>query len=164
MIRKSDSMPSLTPIRQAGGIKQSIVESSEVMGHTIEECRQLKVAIARPIRDGTLRRFARKDKEGKRLEHEVKALVNYDENEPLGVINVIAGGPSCNKGKNKCTLKDVLSIEKDLWASKRWTFRSSDRIIESPYNDPLVISVRLNMYEVKWVLAEMGSSVNLLIL
>lgn len=46
----------------------------------------------RLIRDGTLRRFAKKDKEERRLESEVRTPVNSNENRPLGVIYMIAGG------------------------------------------------------------------------
>lgn len=70
-------------------------------GHTIEEYRQLKDEIERLIRDGILCRFARKDREDRRPELEVRILENSNENEPVGVIHVIAGGISDCKGKNK---------------------------------------------------------------
>lgn len=54
----------------------------------------------------------RKDRDERRLEPKIRALVNSSV--PLGVINVIARGVSCNKVKNKCTPEDVLSFEKDL--------------------------------------------------
>lgn len=74
-------------------------------GHTTEECRQLKDKIERLIKDGTLKNFARKDREENRLEPEVRIPVNSAENEPIGVIHLIAGGLSGNKGKNKHILK-----------------------------------------------------------
>lgn len=44
------------------------------------------------------------------------------------------------------------------------TFGSSNRVAKSSYNGLLVISVRLNKYEVKRVLIDIGSSINLLTL
>lgn len=78
----------------------------------------------------------RKDRDARRLEPKVRALVNSGV--PLRVINVIAGGPSCKKAKNKRTPEDMLSFEKDPWARKEMTFRPSDETIESSHNDPLV--------------------------
>lgn len=53
----------------------------------------------RLIRDGTLRRFAKKDKEERRLESEVRTPVNSNENRPLGVIYMIAGGTKLQQRK-----------------------------------------------------------------
>lgn len=48
----------------------------------------------------------------------MRYLGNTNGNEPLGVIHVIAGGPSYCKGKNKCSSDNVLSVEKDTWAKQ----------------------------------------------
>lgn len=51
--------------------------------HTIEECRELKDEIERLIRDGSLRRFARKDREERKAKLEIRNPVSFNENEPL---------------------------------------------------------------------------------
>lgn len=62
-----------------------------------------------------LKRFARKDREKRRLELEVRISVNSEENEPVGFIHEIVGGPSSSKGKNKRASENVLTVEKNLW-------------------------------------------------
>lgn len=46
----------------------------------------------------------------------------------------------------------------------RGKFELTNRVIETQHNDPLVISVRLNRYNVRRVLEDTGTSVNLLTL
>lgn len=46
----------------------------------------------------------------------------------------------------------------------RGKFELTNRVIETQHNDPLVISVRLNRYNVRQVLEDTGTSVNLLTL
>lgn len=67
----------------------------------IKECRQLKDEIKRLIKDKTLCRFAKKDREDRRPEPEVRIPNNSNKNESIGVIHVITGGPSNCNGKNK---------------------------------------------------------------
>lgn len=43
------------------------------------------------------------------------------------------------------------------------TFGPGDRVAESSHNDPLVVSVRLNKYEIKRMVIDTRSSVNLMI-
>lgn len=66
------------------------------------------------------------------------------------------------KEKNKRLLEDFLSVKKDSWTKQEVSFGSNDMVIESSHSDPLVINVRLNRYEVKWVLIDTRSSINLL--
>lgn len=80
-------------------------------GHTTEECQQLKDKIERLIRDDTLQKFTKKDREERRLELEVRTLENTIDNESVGVIHVIASSPNDGKGKNKLVAEDVLSVE-----------------------------------------------------
>lgn len=56
------------------------------------------------IRDETLRRFVRKDREERKTKLEIRNHGNNDNSKPIGVINVIISGPSSYKGKNKRSL------------------------------------------------------------
>lgn len=58
-----------------------------------EEFRQLKDEIEILIRDDTLWKFSRKDREDKRLAHKVRIPENPINSELVGVIDVIAGVP-----------------------------------------------------------------------
>ncbi|XP_021621524.1 uncharacterized protein LOC110621560 [Manihot esculenta] len=117
-------------------------------GHTMEEFVQLKDEIERLIRDDILQKFARKDREKRRLEPEIRTPENTVDSEPVVVIHVIVGGPNDGKGKNKRTIQDVLSIEQEIWTKQEIKFGPIDKVTELFHNDSLVISVRLNMYDV----------------
>ncbi|KAJ9183224.1 hypothetical protein P3X46_007113 [Hevea brasiliensis] len=64
-------------------------------GHTIDECRQLKDEIKRLIRDRHLRRFTRESSGSNKREQSSgnKAQAQTYLKEPIGIINVITGGP-----------------------------------------------------------------------
>lgn len=55
-------------------------------------------------------------------------------------------------------------MKQEPWTRKGVKFRPNDKVTETLHNDLLVISIRLNRYEVRWVLLGTGSSVNLLTL
>ncbi|KAG8635625.1 hypothetical protein MANES_16G049870v8 [Manihot esculenta] len=80
------------------------------------------------------------------------------------VVHVIAGGPDKGKGKNKRVAEDVLAVEQEPWVKQEVRFSSTDKTIEFFQKDSLVIKILLNSYEVRQVLVDIGSSVNLLIL
>lgn len=75
---------------------------------------------------------------------------------------MITGGPSDCKGKNKCTPKDVWSVKQEPWTKQEIKFGLADRVTESLHNDPLIIRLRLNRFDVKRVLVDITSSLNLL--
>lgn len=101
-----------------------------------------KDEIERLIRDGTLRKFTRKERDEGMTDLEMRNSSNPDNKEPLVVIHVIIGGPSSCKGKNKLVSKDVLLVKKDTWEKQEVTFNPNDRMIEPSHNDPLVVSIR----------------------
>lgn len=56
--------------------------------------------------------MVRKDREERKTESEVRNLINCDDDEFLGLINVIVGGLSNCNGKNKRGPEEVLLVEK----------------------------------------------------
>lgn len=82
---------------------------------TIEECQQLKDEIERLIRDDTIEKFARKEREDRRLQPEVRIPENVVDCETVEVIHVIADGPHECKGKNKRAPEDLPSVQQELW-------------------------------------------------
>lgn len=74
---------------------------------------------------------------------------------------MVAEGPSDFKGKNKHTSKDVLSLEQEPWIRQEVKFKMCDKVTETLHNDSLVISFILNRYDVRWVLVDTYSSINL---
>lgn len=77
---------------------------------------------------------------------------------------MITRGPSDCKGKKKRAPEDVLSVEQEPWTRQEVKFRPSDKVTETLQNGLLVISVRLNKYEVRQVFVDIGISINLLTL
>lgn len=100
----------------------------------------------------------------KKADPKIRNPSNPDNNKPIDVIYIIAGGPNNCKGENKKGSKDVLLIEKDTLAKQEVMFGLSDRVTEISNNDLLVVSTRLNKYEVKWVFINIGCLINLLTL
>ncbi|KAG8641014.1 hypothetical protein MANES_13G092290v8 [Manihot esculenta] len=88
----------------------------------MEDYQQLKDKIERLIRDDTLCKFPRKNREKRRAEPE----------EP--------------------------------WTKQEVRFRPVDKAIRFFHNDPLVVNIHLNKYEVRRVLVDIGSSIDLLTL
>ncbi|KAG8641015.1 hypothetical protein MANES_13G092480v8 [Manihot esculenta] len=66
--------------------------------------------------------------------------------------------------KHKCVAEDVLSVGQEPWTKQEVRFRPVNKAIRFFQNDPLVVNIHLNKYEVRQVLVDTGSFVDLLAL
>ncbi|KAJ9176291.1 hypothetical protein P3X46_011622 [Hevea brasiliensis] len=110
--------------------------------HTTDECQQLKDEIKKLIRQGNLKRFART--EGRQEKLKDKSQEKYDKEKPIGVINVIAGGPKGHKSSNKraaeaLNLENIFSIDTKSISRDPIIFELKDyENIKRPHSPPVV--------------------------
>ncbi|XP_057505216.1 uncharacterized protein LOC130788530 [Actinidia eriantha] len=158
-------------------------------GYKIENYRALKAFLEQLVRDGHLKEFvddkktraeateARTATELDRGGNEIEAVDMEDEDLPLGTIHMI-GGPSHPNLKNKIRSKihmirqmhEVLSVRsmskkmKAAEAEKECiTFSRADlERVQHPHSDPLVVKLRIGGYDVKRILVDTRSSVEVL--
>ena len=127
-------------------------------GHDTEECYQLKDEIEALIRRGHLRRYVRgpAPRSEVAIPEQVAAGTEHDNQPTAGVIHVISAGPGNRSSpppspKRSKTASDVI------------TFSESDlRGVQTPHDDAVVVSSTITKYDVKRILVDNGSSVNVL--
>ncbi|XP_057512776.1 uncharacterized protein LOC130794833 [Actinidia eriantha] len=158
-------------------------------GHKTENCRALKAFLEQLVRDGHLKEFVDDEKTRAeateaetatgpdRGENEIEAMDTEDEDLPLGTIHMIRG-PSHPNLKNKIRseirmirqMHEVLSVRsmpkkmKAAEAEKECiTFSRADlERVQHPHSDPLVVQLRIDRYDVKRILVDTGSSVEVM--
>lgn len=79
-------------------------------------------------------------------------------------MHVITEGSNKGNRKNKRKAEDVLFIHQELWGKQEVRFDPANKVVGFFQNDPSVIKVLLNWYEVRQVLVDTISYVNILIL
>ncbi|XP_057490953.1 uncharacterized protein LOC130776722 [Actinidia eriantha] len=158
-------------------------------GHKIENCRALKAFLEQLVRDGHLKEFVDNEKTQAeateagtsigpdRGRNEIEAINTEDEDLPLGTIHMI-GGPSHPSLKNKIwseirmirQMHEVLSVQSMLKKMKATeaereciTFSRADlERVQHPHSDPLVVQLRIGGYDVKRILVDTGSSIEVM--
>ncbi|KAK3000664.1 hypothetical protein RJ639_020673 [Escallonia herrerae] len=108
-------------------------------GHTTDNCESLKRAIEALIKRGQLRKFVAPKEDRQQTPPAMEEREDREEN--AGIINTISGG----------------------LAAGAVTFSDKDsKDIQTPHDDPLVITVRAGNFDVKRVLIDNGSSAEIL--
>ena len=133
-------------------------------GHDMEECIQLRDEIEELIRRGRLNKFIRHHSEGR--EDRSRALPQsellrreeqHEDRPPIGIINTISGGPrrgatsgSIGPPKRQRTEESITFIEEDA------------QEIQFPHNDAVVVSLNIADYDVRRILVDSESSIDIL--
>ncbi|XP_057459277.1 uncharacterized protein LOC130749939 [Actinidia eriantha] len=158
-------------------------------GHKIKKCRALKAFLEQLVHDRHLKEFI--DNEKTRAEateaetttrpgrgrNEIEAVDTEDEDLPLGTIHMI-GGPSHPNLENKIQseihmirqMHEVLSVQSmpkkmKVAETKRECitfFRADLERVQHPHSDPLVVQLRIGRYDVKRILVDTGSSIEVM--
>ncbi|XP_050259063.1 uncharacterized protein LOC126704069 [Quercus robur] len=139
-------------------------------GHTTDDCRNLKNHLDRLVREGKLRHLLHRP-EGWQEQSNIK-IRQGTLRPPIGTINVILAAP----GRTGSSPFRVMSVsrfltEPDKRESKRAKVSATPLIGFSeedkqgtlqPYDDALVVTLRIGGYDVKWVLVDQGSAVEVM--
>ncbi|KAK3024223.1 hypothetical protein RJ639_044692 [Escallonia herrerae] len=138
-------------------------------GHTTDKCESLKCAIEALIKRGHLRGYVNRRNE----KREATPLAGREEvRENAGVINTISGGiavgGSSEKGR-KAYIREVLTIVGPLTKKQKKepapTISFSDDDVgdtRTPHDDPLVVTLQVENFDVKRILVDNGSSAEVL--
>ena len=159
-------------------------------GHKTEGCRALRAFLEQLVRDGHLKEFVDNeksrtgavetevDKRTDRREREVEDAADAEDSDlPLGTIHMI-GGPNDPSLEGKIRneirmikqMQEVLSVQampkkmKMAEVDKECiTFSKADlERVQHPHSDPLVVQLRIGGYDVKRILVDTGSSVEVM--
>ncbi|XP_057493157.1 uncharacterized protein LOC130778645 [Actinidia eriantha] len=159
-------------------------------GHKTESCRALKAFLEQLVQDGHLKEFVDHEKtrveaveaEANRRPDRVREMSEEaadveDEDLPLGTIHMI-GGPNDPGLESKIRseirmikqMHEVLSVQslsKKLKTAETErdciTFSRADlERVQHPHSDPLVVQLRIGGYDVKRILVDTGSSVEVM--
>ncbi|KAK3025704.1 hypothetical protein RJ639_041709 [Escallonia herrerae] len=139
-------------------------------GHTTDNCGSLKRAIEALIKHGQLRKFVAPKEERQQTPPAMEEREDHEEN--AGIINTIAGGlaagGSSRRARKAYTREVYITSQPPDKKSKTVpvaaiTFSDEDsKDIQTPHDDPLVITVRAGNFDVKRVLINNGSSAEIL--
>ena len=142
-------------------------------GHDTADCYNLKQQIETLIREGKLQKFASKERTDTNLQEQAPRRDNEHPRPPIGDIRMIVGG-TATTGSSKKARKTYLrmvqnvqltgSVPKISWMeSPIIGFSEEDaRCLHHPYDNALVVSIRVGDYKVHRVLVNNGSSANIL--
>ncbi|XP_030959044.1 uncharacterized protein LOC115980995 [Quercus lobata] len=139
-------------------------------GHTTDDCRNLKNHLDRLVREGKLRHLLHHPV-GWQEQSNIKTRKSTLR-PPIGTINVILVTPG-RTGSHPFRVMSVgrLSAKADDWESKRARgmatpligFSDEDKLgTLQPYDDALVVTLRIGGYDVKRVLVDQGSAVEVM--
>ncbi|GFS32499.1 hypothetical protein Acr_00g0023020 [Actinidia rufa] len=159
-------------------------------GHKTENCRALKAFLEQLVHDGHLKEFVDDEKtraqaaeteanrRHDRVREEVEEVADVeDEDLPLGTIHM-TGGPNDPSLESKIQneirmirqMHEVLSVQslpKKIKTAETErecvTFSRADlERVQHPHSDPLVVQLRIGGYDVKRILVDTGSSVEVI--
>ncbi|KAK3013960.1 hypothetical protein RJ639_008506 [Escallonia herrerae] len=139
-------------------------------GHTTDNCRSLKRAIEALIKRGLLRKFVAPREERQQTPPTIEEREDREEN--VGIINTISGGLAArgSSGRARKAYAREVYITSQPPDKKLKTvpiaaitfFDEDSKDIQTPHDDPLVITVRAGNFDVKRVLIDNGSSTEIL--
>ncbi|KAK3042893.1 hypothetical protein RJ639_001166 [Escallonia herrerae] len=139
-------------------------------GHTTDNCGSLKRAIEALIKQGQLRKFiAHKDG---RQQTPPEVDEREDREEHTGIISTISGGLAAGGSSRKsrkayarevCITSQNPSKKQKTASVPAISFSYEDlKYVKTPHDDPLVVTIKAGNFEVKRVLVDNGSSVEIL--
>ncbi|KAK3020185.1 hypothetical protein RJ639_047129 [Escallonia herrerae] len=139
-------------------------------GHTTDNCGSLKRAIEALIKRGQLRKFVAPKEERQQTPPAMEEREDREEN--AGIINTIsrglAAGGSSGRARKAYAREVYITSQPPDKKSKTVpvaaiTFSNEDsKDIQTPHDNPLVITVRAGNFDVKRVLIDNGSSAEIL--
>ena len=140
-------------------------------GHTTEDCRTLQNHLEQLVRDGRLKQFlCQPNKQGDQVKS--RAQGNASSRPPLGTINVIfsaQGRTSFHSSRvmfvARLPVEDSNSEPKRARVEIRpaLSFLDKDKIgTIQPHDDALVVTLKIRGYDVKRVLVDQGSGVEIM--
>ncbi|KAK3002492.1 hypothetical protein RJ639_022571 [Escallonia herrerae] len=139
-------------------------------GHTADNCESLKRAIEALIKRGQLRKFVAPKEDRQQTPPAMEEREDREEN--AGIINTISGGlaagGSSGRARKAYAREVYITSQPPDKKSKTVpvaavTFSDEDsKDIQTPHDDPLVITVRTGNFDVKRVLVDNGSSAEIL--
>ncbi|KAK3014505.1 hypothetical protein RJ639_009408 [Escallonia herrerae] len=139
-------------------------------GHTTDNCGSLKRAIEALIKRGQLRKFVAPGEGRQQTPLPIEEREDREEN--AGIINTISGGLAAGGSSGRAQKAYAREVyitsqppDKKLKTVLVATITFSDKDskdIQTPHDDPLVITVRAGNFDVKRVLIDNGSSAEIL--
>ena len=142
-------------------------------GHDTADCYDLKQQIEALIKQGKLQRFVRKERTDRPSQEQNPRRDNERPRPPIGDIRMIVGGTAV-AGSSKRARKTYLRIVQNVQltgAVPRIARRESPtigfseedaRCLHHPHDDALVVSIRIEDYNMHRVLIDNGSSADIL--
>ncbi|GAV77012.1 hypothetical protein CFOL_v3_20484 [Cephalotus follicularis] len=146
-------------------------------GHDTEECRQLKNQIEDLIRRGHLRKYVdRETPQGRREQRREEAPHRGEEpqQKPRGVIHTISGGVASggdHKNARKAYGRQSLVVQQVHHSKRLRTDGEEEAIsfseadyegVRLPHNDPVVVTLMVELFTTKRILIDSGSSADIL--
>ena len=137
-------------------------------GHDTADCYDLKQQIETLIKQGKLQRFVRKERTDQPPQEQNPQRDNERSRSPIGDIRMIVGGTavtgSSKKAKNTY-LRMVQNVQPKI--ARRESpiigfLEENARRLHHPHDDALVVSIRIEDYNMHRVLVDNGSSADIL--
>ncbi|XP_030925415.1 uncharacterized protein LOC115952388 [Quercus lobata] len=181
-IRDEPSLKWPRPLHSALGLrdKRKYCRFHKDHGHYTEDCKDLKEQIEELIRNGKLQQYIKKGESGRYGQKSQQVSLGRDEDRPqpcpqsaLGEIKTITEGPTTGgsfKSLRKSYQRQVNSVHSipplkqkrtngDLYFSKE-----DARSVKQPHDDPLVIMIMIEGFNMRRVLVDSGSLADIIYL
>ena len=138
-------------------------------GHNTDECDNLKDEIEALIRKGKLQRFVDNPEASKRPRRDPSPDRRDKGKAPAGVINMIHGDPQGSQAARKRSAREFdrerpnRAVEKKPREEEIISFSDEDlEGVRTPHSDTLLVTARIQGYDVSRILVDTGSSAEIL--